>query len=318
MIEFGKTLRAAREAKGLTIGQIADTTHMTPNAVSELENEDFSHLPAPIYGRGFVKLYCAAVGLDPKPLLEEFMEILNGNRDVSIKERATAEVPAPPQEVPASPLEDAEPEPEEEDAPNGPAPEYPEPDAITPEQPEPDAIIPDEPTASLPQPAEHQGVLSQQDFFRADPEPVKPLPRPAFAPRPEPPAPAEAPLPTPAPAPAERTVSRYSTPIDEPQSRLSPLGPSYIRLGVLAALALTVLVLLVLGVRALYRTTSRAPSAPETSAPAAAADVAPAPTSAKTAPKAEKPAPQKATTPAAKKSAPSARTPQKIPALYVD
>ena len=301
MIEFGKTLRAAREAKGLTVGQIADTTHMTPNAVSELENEDFSRIPAPIYGRGFVKLYCSAVGLDPKPLLDEFMEILNGNRDINIKERTVAEDPVPPSE---------DGEPAAEDTPK-------EPVSAAPLS-EDTALV--EPIAAVPPPVEPLGVLSQQDFFRSEPEPVKPLPRPDFAPTPEPPvqSPVEAPLPASAPTPAERTVSRYSTPIDEPQSRPSPLGPSYIRLGVLAALALTVLVLLVLGVRALYRTTSGAPSAPETSAPAAAADVAPAPTSAKPAPNAEKPAQPKTTKPAAKKSAPSARTPQKIPALYVD
>lgn len=303
MIEFGKTLRAAREAKGLTIGQIADTTHMTPNAVSELENEDFSHIPAPIYGRGFVKLYCAAVGLDPKPLLEEFMEILNGNRDVSIKERTPAEVPVPPQEVPVSQHDDAEPE--DEGMSVEPELEEPDPEALAPEHQEPEAVIPEEPTEPVPPPAEPQGVLSQQDFFRTEPEPVKPLPRPAFAPRPEPPAPApaEAPLPTPSPTPAERTVSRYSTPIDEPQTRLSPLGPSYIRLGVLAALALTVLFLLVLGVRALYRTTTGSSAESEPPAPIAESAASPEPATA---------------APAAKKAAPSARTPQKIPALYVD
>ena len=54
MIEFGKTLRAAREAKGLTTGQIAERTHMMVQTVEGLENENFSKIVAPIYGRGFV------------------------------------------------------------------------------------------------------------------------------------------------------------------------------------------------------------------------------------------------------------------------
>ena len=58
MIEFGKTLKSAREAKGLSVAQVAEATRLLPRIVEDLEKEDFSHLPAPIYGRGFVKLYC--------------------------------------------------------------------------------------------------------------------------------------------------------------------------------------------------------------------------------------------------------------------
>ena len=87
MIEFGKTLRTARESKGLTPGQIAEKTHMMVQIVEGLENEDFSKIVAPIYGRGFVKLYCEAVGLEPKPLVDAFMEIYSGNRGASAAKR---------------------------------------------------------------------------------------------------------------------------------------------------------------------------------------------------------------------------------------
>ena len=83
MMEFGKTLRTAREAKGLTTGQIAERTHMMVQVVEGLENEDFSKIVAPIYGRGFVKLYCETVGLEPKPLVDAFMEIYSGGRGKS-------------------------------------------------------------------------------------------------------------------------------------------------------------------------------------------------------------------------------------------
>ena len=87
MMEFGKSLRNAREAKGYTIAQIAETTHMLSSIVEGLENEDFSRIAAPIYGRSFVRLYCEAVGLEPKPFVDEFMEILNGNHAPAIRER---------------------------------------------------------------------------------------------------------------------------------------------------------------------------------------------------------------------------------------
>ena len=97
-MEFGKSLREAREAKGYTTAQIAETTHMLVSIVEGLEKEDFSRIAAPIYGRGFVKLYCEAVGLEAKPFVEEFMEIMNGNRGVTIKERPI-EMPAPVQDA---------------------------------------------------------------------------------------------------------------------------------------------------------------------------------------------------------------------------
>ena len=101
-MEFGKSLREAREAKGYTVAQIAESTHMLVSIVEGLEKEDFSRIAAPIYGRGFVKLYCEAVGLEAKPFVDEFMEIMSGNRDLSIRERPVAE-PTPVQDVPPPP-----------------------------------------------------------------------------------------------------------------------------------------------------------------------------------------------------------------------
>ena len=93
MIEFGKTLRTARESKGLTTGQVAEKTHMMIQMVEGPENEDFSRIVAPIYGRGFVKLYCEVVGLEPKPLVDAFMEIYSGSRGASAAKPASATPP---------------------------------------------------------------------------------------------------------------------------------------------------------------------------------------------------------------------------------
>jgi cytoskeletal protein RodZ len=75
MSYFGETIRKAREAKGLTTSQIAEKTHILVQIINAMEHEDFSQIKAAIYGRGFVKLYCEAVGLDPKPLVDTFTEI---------------------------------------------------------------------------------------------------------------------------------------------------------------------------------------------------------------------------------------------------
>lgn len=82
MMEFGASLRKAREARGLTARQVADSTHILVQIVEDLEREDFSRIVAPIYGRGFVKLYCEAVGLDSSVYVSEFMALYNGERSV--------------------------------------------------------------------------------------------------------------------------------------------------------------------------------------------------------------------------------------------
>ena len=104
MMEFGKSLRNAREAKGYTVAQIAEKTHMLSAIVEGLENEDFSRIAAPIYGRSFVRLYCEAVGLEPKPFVDEFMEILNGNHAPTIRERPIAQAEPAPEAPAAEPL----------------------------------------------------------------------------------------------------------------------------------------------------------------------------------------------------------------------
>lgn len=110
MIEFGKTLREAREAKGLTIDDIVKKTHMMSRQIEALEKEDFSSFAAPIYGRGFVKLYCETVGLDAQVMIAEFMDIFNGNREPTIRTRE--EAPKAPQ-APATPAPTPTSEPEE-------------------------------------------------------------------------------------------------------------------------------------------------------------------------------------------------------------
>ena len=147
MIEFGKTLRNARETKGYTVSQLAEMTHLKPSIVEGLENEDFSMIAAPIYGRGFVKLYCKAVGLEPRPLVDEFMAIMNGEREIAIKERPVAET----QEAETPPPQPPTPEPTP--APT-PAPASEEPDLFR-----QDPVPP--PPAPTPAPAETEPAFSR-------------------------------------------------------------------------------------------------------------------------------------------------------------
>lgn len=293
MIEFGKTLREARESKNLTIGQLAETTRIAPSVLEELEKEDFSKIAAPIYGRGFVKLYCNAVGLDPKPLIDEFMDILNGNHEPAIRER-TVQTPTQPElqaaDQPAAPSESRlQPEPQQPRS---------EPQL----QPEPELPV------ELPPVAGEEPPPASDDFFQLEPESVHVASPATSEAVPEHVATREAF----APAAEQSDVpafSRYAAPIRQrfEQSNVSSLW----RLVLLSALALGLLWLICVGVRTLYRATSTAPVNPtdeeyEVAAPQPAPQVAP------TAPA------EPAVAPAQPAPAPVERTKQNIPSLYID
>lgn len=72
---LGNTLREARMRLGLTTSEVASSTRMKVQLVEQIEHEDFSAIAAPIYGKGFIKLYAERVGLDPTPLIQEYMDV---------------------------------------------------------------------------------------------------------------------------------------------------------------------------------------------------------------------------------------------------
>ncbi len=65
----GKTLRAAREAKSLTVSDIAHALKFSPRQIEALEADDFSALPGVTFIRGAVRSYAKFLKLDPAPLL---------------------------------------------------------------------------------------------------------------------------------------------------------------------------------------------------------------------------------------------------------
>lgn len=66
--ELGETLQREREAKGLTIKAVMETTKISRVILLALESGDRSALPHPVYTKGFVKSYARLLGLDPDEL----------------------------------------------------------------------------------------------------------------------------------------------------------------------------------------------------------------------------------------------------------
>jgi cytoskeletal protein RodZ len=72
--DFGARLRDAREARGLSLRQIAAATKISVMALEALERNDRTRLPGGLFSRAFVRAYAGEVGLDPDQAVREFLE----------------------------------------------------------------------------------------------------------------------------------------------------------------------------------------------------------------------------------------------------
>jgi cytoskeletal protein RodZ len=69
MSEVGEQLHAAREALKLTIQQIADTTKIRTDHIRALEEGHYEVFSAPVYIRGFVRIYAAQLKLNTAQIM---------------------------------------------------------------------------------------------------------------------------------------------------------------------------------------------------------------------------------------------------------
>lgn len=106
MSTVGSILREAREAKGISVSDLAERTRIKVQQVNGLERDDFSVSPAPMYTKGFLKLCAQELDLDPAELLLLFTEQTAAVKPSRPVARAGALKPAlvktPPQPVPHS------------------------------------------------------------------------------------------------------------------------------------------------------------------------------------------------------------------------
>lgn len=70
----GERLRIAREARGMTLAEIAARTRVPQRHLEAIENGSYASLPSPTYAVGFVRAYARAVGEDEVALARETRE----------------------------------------------------------------------------------------------------------------------------------------------------------------------------------------------------------------------------------------------------
>jgi len=71
---LGDRLKGAREARGLSLQDLADSTKISIPTLEALERLDYSRLPGGIFSRAFVRAYASAVGVDSDEAVAEFLE----------------------------------------------------------------------------------------------------------------------------------------------------------------------------------------------------------------------------------------------------
>jgi cytoskeleton protein RodZ len=69
---FGQTLRQAREDLGASLAEAERETRISRRYLEALEQENESALPAAVYTRGFIKIYCQYLGLNPDGMVDLF------------------------------------------------------------------------------------------------------------------------------------------------------------------------------------------------------------------------------------------------------
>ncbi len=72
MASLGEILTSAREAKGATASEAAEATKMMVQHIDALEREEYDKIAAPIYVKGFLKIYAEYLGLDPDEVIEHY------------------------------------------------------------------------------------------------------------------------------------------------------------------------------------------------------------------------------------------------------
>jgi cytoskeletal protein RodZ len=97
MPTVAEQLRAAREAKKLTVQQVADATKIRTDHIRALEDGNFNVFSAPIYIRGSVKNYATMLKLDVPQLMAAL--------DAELKGTAKFSEPPPLVEASKSPLD---------------------------------------------------------------------------------------------------------------------------------------------------------------------------------------------------------------------
>jgi DNA-binding XRE family transcriptional regulator len=69
----GASLKAAREAAGLSLKDMAESTRIRKGLIEAIENEDYGNLPAPVFTKGPVVQIAKKLGLPESEVADSYL-----------------------------------------------------------------------------------------------------------------------------------------------------------------------------------------------------------------------------------------------------
>ena len=76
MASLGQQLKQAREERGISIRDIASSTHLGARFLQAIENDDYKILPGGVFNRAFVRKFARHVGMDEEQAVRLYEEQL--------------------------------------------------------------------------------------------------------------------------------------------------------------------------------------------------------------------------------------------------
>ncbi len=73
---LGEKLRQAREARGISISEVAEQTRISSQYLEGIEADDYRTLPGGIFNKGFLKSYAKYVGVDEQEALQDYARLV--------------------------------------------------------------------------------------------------------------------------------------------------------------------------------------------------------------------------------------------------
>jgi cytoskeletal protein RodZ len=96
---IGEILREARHQKKLSLEEASRATKIKLEILEKLESDEFDRLAAPMYTKGFLKLYAEYLGLDSQFVVDSYLRSQGGLRrqGLQVETEKTARERKPPE-----------------------------------------------------------------------------------------------------------------------------------------------------------------------------------------------------------------------------
>jgi len=86
--DLSQEIKMKRESLGLSLEDVFEKTRIRSIYLQAIENKEFHLLPGPVYTKNFIKTYAKFLGLDEKPILQDYDAYIHVQKEERIKPQA--------------------------------------------------------------------------------------------------------------------------------------------------------------------------------------------------------------------------------------